>query len=184
MKISKNLISLSALTVLAACASSPERRGPSPDQQDRGPAVRSGVFVKPVGLLFANMDTNRDTVVTGAELAAGAKTEWSHFNGNPSATGFMTWSQKSLGSTDAFPTFMSFDGDLNGVVTEIEFTDRLRQEFTSMDKNKDGQVTRSEMLVTFDAPRSRERGGERQQGGRGGRGGGGEGGRGGRPPRQ
>ncbi len=178
MKFRSTLLAISTLTFLAACTSTPERGDPPPDRQ---PAQNSGVFVKPVGLLFASMDTNADMIISAEELTLGTKAQWSKFDRNPSAAYFTEWSQKSLGSTDAFPTFLSFDGDLNGVVTEIEFSDRLRQEFANMDKNKDGQVTRSEMLVTFEAPRGRQRGGE--QTGRGGRGGGGDGGRGGRPPR-
>ncbi len=126
------------------------------------------------------MDANGDMIISAEELDIGTNKQWSSFDRNPSAAYFTDWSEKSLGSTDAFPTFLSFDGDLNGVVTELEFSDRLRQEFATMDKNKDGQVTRSEMLVTFEAPRGRQRGGEQSGRGRGG----GEGERGGgRPPR-
>ncbi|NNE57763.1 MAG: hypothetical protein HKN36_06610 [Hellea sp.] len=172
MKFSKLSLVLPLVLVTAACSSTPERRGPPPDQQARGAAQSSGVFVKPVGLIFVAMDTNRDTVFSEDELTIGIPSEWSAFGSNPSAAYFSDWSRKSLGSTDAFPTFLSFDANINGVVTSEEFSDRLRQEFASMDKNQDGRVERSEMLIAFEAPRGRDRkSGQSERGQRGGEGG-------------
>lgn len=183
MKITKTILALVTMSLLSACSSSPDRRGPPPDQQTRGGGkVRtSGVFIKPIGLLFVSMDENKDAILSRPELGVGIAQEWSSFNGKTSAAYFSAWSQKSLGSTDARPTFLSFDADLNGVVTELEFADRLRREFSDMDKNSDNQLTRDEMLVIFEAPQAQQRRGSEERG-RGGSGQRGEGG-GGRPPR-
>lgn len=190
MKLSHFCLTSTILLSLSACSSTPDRRGPPPDQQARGGGQQvSGVFVKPIALLFVAMDSNQDGAVLGNELADGINTEWSRLKSLSGTSGlsgayFSEWSKTSLGSTDAFPTFMSFDGDLNGVVTELEFSDRMRQEFSNLDKNKNGKVTRDEMLIVIEAPRGRQDG--RRSGGQegrgGGRGGGGERG-GGRPPR-
>ena len=143
--------------LLSACATKPERRGPPQDRQGQGPARSSGTFVKPVGLLFAGMDKNGDAIVTRSELDAGIQAEWSDFERNPSAAYFSTWSVKKLGSTDAFPTFLMFDKNINGVVSAEEFSERLQIEFRQADKNSDGRLERSEMLVAFAAPRGQSK---------------------------
>jgi len=175
MTLARSLPIISTVLFITACSSTPDRREPAQDRQVRGPVQSSGVFVKPIGLLFTAMDSNGDTKTSKEELTAGIAAEWARLEGRSSAAYFMDWSNAALGSTDAFPTFMSFDHDLNGIVTELEFSDRLKQEFASMDKNKDGQVSRDEMLISFEAPRGRQAGGGEQGGrgeGRGGRGGG------------
>ena len=71
------------------------------------------------------------------------------------------------------PTFMSFDRDFNGVVSENEFASQLERDFDRLDKNRDDRLERSEMLVAFKAQEGRksDRGGqgERKQRGQGGR---------------
>eukprot|EP00919_Chromeraceae_sp_WS-2016_P079491 GHVR01188099.1.p1 GENE.GHVR01188099.1~~GHVR01188099.1.p1 ORF type:complete len:192 (+),score=10.86 GHVR01188099.1:91-666(+) len=169
---------------LSACATKPDRRGPPPDRQgdaergDRGPAKSSGTFLYPVAGLFIEMDVNKDHVTTLREVQAGATAQWGQFGRNPSAIDFAQWSLVNLGSTDAMPTFMSFDGDFNGVITQAEFSSELEREFERLDKNKDGRLERSEMIVAFAArqgePSSKGGGGGRKERGQGG---------GGRPPR-
>ena len=180
----KSPLQLSALALaaasltLSACASKPERRGPP---QDRGkserPAKSSGTFMQPIAALFIGMDTNQDNVVSTSEMELGAKSEWASFDRKPSATYFAQWSVNTLGSTDARPTFMSFDRDFSGTITQSEFTDQLEQEFQRLDKNRDGSLERSEMIVAFAAPQgNRSRKGGDEKGRKGGKGGG-------RPPR-
>jgi len=183
------LLSISALS-LSACATNSGGDGPrNGGERAERPSRPSGVFVQPVALLFADMDGNQDKVTSKAEMLAGVKEEWSRFDRNPSATDLSTWSKKTLGSTDATPTFLSFDRDFNGFITEAEFTSRFDALFARFDKNVDGAVDRTEMVTIFEAPIGRgQRGGQRSgnagqrgqrgQGGRGGRGGGG-----GRPQR-
>lgn len=175
-------IAASSLT-LSACATKDDRRGPPPDRGDRAerPAKRtSGTFLQPIAVVFTSMDTNGDKVISRSEMLTGTSAEWSAFGRKPSAAYFAEWSLKNLGSTDAMPTFLSFDRDFNGVVSETEFSEQFTIAFERMDKNGDGQLERSEMLISFDAPqgqRSRQAGEQgRGKGGRGGNGGG-------RPPR-
>ena len=175
-------------STLTACASKPDRKGPQADRQSKGNVKstrHTGTFVKPVGLLFTGMDANGDAVVSQSELDAGIASEWASFDRKPSLIAFSQWSVKKLGSTDAYPTFMMFDRDLNNVISEDEFSNKLDSEFTSLDKNNDGQVDRSEMLVAFQAQQGRQggQGSRGQGGGQGGRGqGGGQGNRGGGRP--
>jgi len=180
-KISKLflLATLASGLILSACASKPERRGPPGGDRSeagergergaRGKPQGSGTFLRPVAALFIGMDSNKDKVITLAEVDAGAASEWASFNGSPSAIYFNDWSLVNLGSADAMPSFMSFDRDFSGVISESEFSAQLRRQFTQLDKNKDGELTRSEMLVTYNAKfgKSRGGGGNREGGGRG-----------------
>jgi len=171
--------------LLSACANTPERRGP--ENRERGEQTRqnrpqtSGTFVRPISLLFADMAMNGDKRLSLSELEAGVEKEWSTFERAPSAMYFANWSSKALGSTDAAPTLMMFDKDLNGVVSKPEFSALLAERFTRFDKNKDDIVDRSELIVAFEAPQGqRSRGGPSSGEGRGKRGGAGGGVR---PPR-
>lgn len=166
--------------ILSACASQPERRGPDRGGSgERQQARGSGTFMQPIAALFVSMDSNHDKIVSRTELDVGLADEWSSFDRNPSATYFAEWSNKTLGSTDAMPNFLSFDKDFSGVISKDEFTDQFTLHFNRMDKNKDGNVDRSEMLIAFQARFGERRGGD-AEGRRNGRGGGAQGGRGGR----
>ncbi len=163
---------------LSACATKPDRDRPprGEDRPDR--SIRSsGTFLQPAALLLSDMDVNQDRVTTRVEMQSGIQSEWESFERNPSATTFANWSRQTLGSIDANPTFMSFDRDFNGVITEDEFATEIETLFTRLDKNGDDEVDRSEMIIAFQAPAGRaQRGGDRQQQrgqrGQGGRGGG------------
>jgi len=171
------LLAISALS-LSACETNPDRDRPNNrgDRQER-PARTSGTFIQPIALLFADMDSNRDRATSKAEMLAGVQAEWDRFDRQPSATVLASWSMKTLGSTDANPTFMSFDRDFNGVVAKAEFSARFEVLFGQYDKNTDDVLDRSELIIAFEAPigRGQRGGGEaggRGQGDRGGRGGG------------
>jgi len=180
-RIAPALLAITTLN-LAACSSTPDRGDEPPrggDRQDR-PARTSGTFIQPAALLFADMDSNKDKVTTRDELMAGVQAEWESFDRNPSAITFASWSVRALGSTDANPTFMSFDRDFNGVISKSEWSEQFDTLFTRLDKDGNGALERSEMIVAFAAPQGRrQQGGERGERGErgGGRGGGG------RPPR-
>jgi hypothetical protein len=163
-----------ALAGLTACASGPKRGGPQ-----SGGTQFSGVTAHPVGLYFVGHDTDGDGVTSRAELGIGVKKDWAQFGRNPSATQFQSWSIKALGSSSATPTFLSFDTNLNGSVTQSEFETRLVSEFNRLDRNDDGRLARSELIFNIEARRGNGNG-PRGQGGRGseGRPSGG-----GRPPR-
>lgn len=164
---------LIATLLLAGCATA-DRPAERPDRPDRG-VRQSGTFVLPVGLFLSSLDKDSDKRVSRAELDAGITAEWAQFDRSVSAIGLSQWSIDTLGSTDAMPTFLSFDRDFNGVVSEDEFTKKMTAEFTRLDQDKDGFVSRSEMIISFAAPEGRAQssrqdkkgqGGGREQGGR------------------
>lgn len=150
-----------ALACLTACASGPKRGGPQ-----GGGAQISAVSTHPVGLYFVGHDTNDDGLTSRAELDAGIKKDWAKFDRNPSAAQFQGWTVAAFGSSSAMPTFLSFDTNMNGVVTESEFETRLVGEFNRLDKNGDGSIARSELIFNV----QQRRGNARSEGERGGEG--------------
>lgn len=168
------ILLISALS-LSACASKPDRRGPPSDRQGPDRAAKSSsTFMQPIGVFFSGMDRNGDALISRAEVTSGVTAQWQTFQANPGAIQFSDWSVRNLGSTDAQPTFISFDHDFNGTISEVEFTKQMTAEFERLDINRDGQLARSEMIVAFQAPQGNNRNRERPSGGGGG---------GGRPPR-
>jgi len=168
---------LASSLLISACASKPDRRPPP------GSNAKSyqGMAAKPIGLLFTSMDQNGDSIVQAAEATAGITGEWTKLSarGDLGALNYAEWAAVSLGSEDALPSFISFDRDLNGRLSQTEFEDRLRTEFSDLDKNADSALQRSELIFTIAPPRQAQGGEQRQRGGRGGGGGEGRG----RPPR-
>ena len=163
MKLSMTSLRLAALLLVAsgftltACASNSDQSRERGDRGELGQrqARTSGTFLQPAAVLFAGMDLNNDKIISRDEMLTGAKSEWGNFDRNPSATNFAAWSVKTLGSTDANPTFMSFDRDFNQVITETEFSAQIERLFTQYDKNKDGSLERAEMVIAFQAPSGR-----------------------------
>jgi len=158
-----SLVFAAAGLFLSACATQADRSGPTERQGPKNQARASGVFVQPIAVLFSDLDTNKDKIFDRTELEAGIKSEWGKFRRKPTAVQFSQWSLTNLGSTDALPNFMSFDKDFNGVIIESEFTAQLEKEFKRLDKNQDGRVVRSEMLVTFQAPMGRSQDNAKQE---------------------
>jgi len=165
--------SLLAALVVSACTTKPDRKGPPPDGARSGQQPRSsGTFLHPVAALFVSMDLNNDKTTSRTELSEGIALEWASFDRNPSQIYYMDWATDTLGNADAMPNFISFDRNLDGVITQAEFSERIEQRFDALDKDKDGNLLRSEMIVAI-APRQSQSGqsGRQESGSRGGRGG-------------
>lgn len=162
--------------IISGCTNGPDKRPPrGGDRGGGGQASYEGYAAKPVALLFASMDHDQDGVLDGADLRVGIAREWTRLS-TSSAIGALeygAWAEMALGSPDALPSFISFDRDLNGRLSELEFDDRLRAEFSEFDKNSDGLLDRSELIFRVTRP-------SRGEQGRGGQGRGGQDGR--RPP--
>lgn len=171
----KFIAGLAALSLVGACASNrgpqPGRGGPPPGADAGMRAdLQGGLVAQPVALLFTSIDADANTVLTQAELAAATPSLWRSLDrqtaGNVGAIVYSEWAERHLGAEDALPNRISFDTNLDGAITEAEFTDGLLREFNRLDVNEDTQLTRAELLARMP---------ERQMqpaGGRGGPGGG------------
>lgn len=165
-----SLILLTAILV-GACANSSDRRPPRGGDRGGGQAGFEGYAAKPVSLLFASMDQNQDAAIDGQDLLTGIDLEWDRLSSRQpvGALEFGEWSAAALGSAEALPSFIAFDRDLNGRLSELEFDDRMRAEFAELDKNNDGRLDRSEMIFRVTRARSQQQEGQQGRGGQEGR---------------
>ena len=168
-----------ASLTLVACASSPPDRNSERGARE-GARAPVGPMARPLSLVFATMDADKDRLVSASELSDGINAEWAFAdhdkNGSASVIEMTNWLEASLGSRDTLPNHLSFDKDLNGSITREEFAEKFTLEFEQLDADKDTQLSRSELFILV---RARPQSGGQQNGSEGGRGRGG-GGRGGR----
>jgi EF hand len=183
------LISVLAVSAvaLAACASDP--RGGRPPGGPGGPSGMGGqlqesMIARPVALLFVGFDTNGDLATSADEFAAGLKAEFARADVNKD--GFISnfemidWSVAVMGDKEALPDYRTMNADLGQSVSPDEFNKAFQREFTAMDKDGNGRLTRTELLRM--APQmggfgggGPPGGGQMRRGGGGGRGPGGGG---------
>lgn len=160
--LSRNLMGLSCLLLLSACASSSNSDTRRLTPQDNLRSGGSITAVRPIGLLFASMDRDGQRGLSRAELEAGAEREWAVLNAGAkvSAIDYGNWALSVMGSNEVMPNFLSFDSDFNGGLTKREFQNGLIREFDRADENKDGIVSREESVYLINLPR---RGGEQNE---------------------
>lgn len=166
------LIVVAAAVALAACAGGRSNTRAEADAL-QGPAYRQSAFLSGASLLFVQFDANQDYRTSRAEADAGARAEWTRAaDGADKMTPiqFDTWAAKALGGPNLGPYRLAFDSNVNNEITATEFLNAVLAKFDFWDKDKDGVVTRQEMIERLPEMR---RGPE----------GGGPGGEGGGPPR-
>lgn len=157
-----HVLVLAAALSLAACASGPPRGGP---QGDVGSAYRPSAFLSGAALLFVQFDADGDYAASKAETEAGAQREWARASGGATVLSpiqFDTWSAKALGGPNLGPYRLAFDSNVNNEITQTEFTGALIAKFDAWDKNKDGVLTRVEMIERLPELRRAPEGGAPQ----------------------
>ena len=118
-----------------------------------------------VQMLFRNVDTNNDQIITRAEAMAGAATEFASLDTNSDgavdrAELTQTQMEEGLSRLPADvanqiinQSMLTYDGNHDGRITSEEFqkaaTDML---FSGADLNRDGEVTLAEARAFFDSP--------------------------------
>ena len=144
---------------LAACAGTGRGRPPGggsqggPGAPDSGSSRLIGPIARPVALLFIDWDVNSDRTVSSDELLAGISYDWDQLSGGEvsvSTFALTEWATTVLGSPDAQPSYIAFDTNLDGRLTTREFSDRFRDEFSHLDRDGSGTLTRSELV--FEQP--------------------------------
>lgn len=183
------LLLATASLAVAGCASQgrgPGRGGP-PGSMGGGAAridMPEGYVARPIALVFTAMERDGNGYISRTEAEDGVLREWrnaTHDRGdNLSPSEYNAWAATALGSPDALPSRLSFDTDLDGVISEAEFLSGFRHEFDMLDKNEDDRLSRLEMV--FELPQMRMGMGQGMGGGMGGGGRGPGGGSGDRPP--
>lgn len=141
------LLAVAAALSLGACAGRSNDRAEADALQ--GPAYRQSAFLSGAALLFVQFDADNDYVTSRAEAEAGARAEWSRASGGSdklTPIQFDSWSAKALGGPNLGPYRLAFDSNVNNEITATEFTGAVLAKFEFWDKDKDGRVTRGEMV--------------------------------------
>ncbi len=126
---------------------------PPPAGTPQPPAT---IFAEPAALFIAACDANGDGRVTQAELTAGIARSYATAEG--AATGsigyiaFADWAQAWLGDRNALPSPFEVDRDGDNRITLPELQARFAQFFARFDRDKDGVLTRAELITIRGAP--------------------------------
>ena len=117
-----------------------------------GPAQPPATMAyEPAAMLIATFDADGDARVTRAELDAGARRTFEAIDtGGTGALGYIAfadWAERFLGDRNALPSPFETDRDGDNRITLPELQAKLGEFFTRYDRDKDGVVTRAELLT-------------------------------------
>lgn len=149
---------MALLTLLALLSAQP---GPLPSAPPA--AIRPGQVpqrmnpvpisevAEPLGLAIAGFDADRDASTSRAEyeealgrtFGAGDR----DVSGDLGYLEYSRWAETWLGSQNALPGPFAIDSDGDTRVSREEFLAEFRRQFTRLDKNVDGAVSRAELLT-------------------------------------
>ena len=113
-------------------------------------------IVQPTSMMLIELDADRDRLLTREELASGADAEWrvvAEAAGTEELrpVDFSRWIENAIGTKDTPFTHIAVDTDANGSISDIEFRGALEREFNIADRDKDGVVTRAELVNSVQA---------------------------------
>ncbi|MDB5707714.1 MAG: calcium-binding protein [Sphingomonas bacterium] len=139
--------------------------GPSPTGQPT-----PTIIVEPAAMMIAACDANGDAKVTHAELDACLKRSFAGVEGAGTGSigyiGYSDWALLWLGDRNALPSPFTIDTDGDNRITLAELEAQFDALFARFDKDKDGVVTRAELLTiksgVDDSPEGRRRGGSKR----------------------
>ncbi len=128
-------------------AASPQPAGPPPPPA-QPPATMA---FEPAAMLIATFDTDGDARVTRAELEAGVRRSFAAIDTAKAGTlgyiAFADWAERYLGDRNALPSPFETDSDGDNRISLAELQAKMREFFTRYDRDKDGAVTRAELLT-------------------------------------
>jgi hypothetical protein len=152
--VTRKILPILAILTLTACASQPEpsaprlaSNGPTRTLQD----LNGSRIAMPVGLFLTSLDIDRDARTSRTEVSDGAAESFDASDGNTDgylrAIEFVAWSRTYLGSEYSMPGRLQFDHDQDGRVSRGEFTATFDEIQRRLDSDRDGALTRAELLV-------------------------------------
>ena len=102
-------------------------------------------------MLIATFDSDGDGRVSKMELEAGVKRSFEAIDTAKAGTlgyiGFADWAERYLGDRNALPSPFETDSDGDNRISLTELQAKLASFFTRFDRDKDGAVTRAELLT-------------------------------------
>lgn len=138
-----------------------------------GPAQPPATMAyEPAAMLIATFDADGDGRVTRAELEAGVRRSFDAIDtartGKLGYIDFADWAERYLGDRNALPSPYETDRDGDNRISLAELQATLGGFFTRYDRDKDGVVTRAELLTIrgrpFGEDRPDERDGKKRKG--------------------
>jgi len=152
MRLQILALGLASLCVPGASASA-QQPPPVPTLPGGGPngQPQATIIAEPVALMIAACDADSDAKVTKAELAACVKRSFASIDtGNSGSIGYIgysDWALMWLGDRNALPSPFTVDADGDNRITLAELEAQFDTLFTRFDVNKDGSLTRAELLT-------------------------------------
>lgn len=145
------------LLALALQAAAPAAPPPGPRAQP--PAT---ILVEPAAAFLAACDANADALTTRAERDAGVARAYATADGanSPRGIGYITytdWARRWLGDPNALPSPYEVDADGDNRITAAELQRRFAALFDRYDGDKDGALTRTELVTVRARPPGEER---------------------------
>ncbi|HSX55875.1 MAG TPA: EF-hand domain-containing protein [Sphingomonas sp.] len=145
------------LALAAALAAQQQPAAPAVPLQPPQPGAEPIplMIAEPVAMAIAAFDADGDGIVTRAEYDAGVRKSFEVIaKGQPSIgyINFGDWSERWLGNRNALPSPFEVDQDGDNRVSLTELQARFALFFTRFDRDKNGSITRSELLTTRPMP--------------------------------
>jgi hypothetical protein len=107
--------------------------------------------VEPVGMAIAGFDSDGDGRTSRAELDAGVRRSFAAVDSvHAGAIGYIAfadWAERWLGDRNALPSPFEVDSDGDNRITLAELQAAFARIFARLDVDKDGVVTRKELLT-------------------------------------
>lgn len=135
---------------------------PPPAARPQPPAT---ILVEPAAAFLAACDTDADALTTRAERDACVPRAFATAEGAGSGKigyiAYADWARRWLGDANALPSPYEVDADGDNRITAAELTRRFAALFDRYDVNKDGALTRAELVTVRARPPGQE--GERER---------------------
>jgi hypothetical protein len=141
-----------ALATAMACPAFAQTPAPAPVAPTIVPGQPLATIVaEPVAMMIAACDANGDAIVSRAELTACLARSYAAADpdrkGSIGYIGYAEWALKWLGDRNALPSPFEVDRDGDNRITLAELEARFDSIFARLDKDKDGNLTRAELLT-------------------------------------
>lgn len=115
----------------------------------------STIVAEPVAVLLAGWDRDGDGRTTLAEARSGteAATSGPEWTDGVGYLAFADWAERYLGDRNVTPSAFEIDRNGDNRITRDELLDRVEAIVVRMDNDRDGAVSRTEMLTIRGNPR-------------------------------